>query len=132
MSGEHRSLGHIRLTSHSGGVDAPPIRWGAPTAAERGPVIGTTGVRTHRNVIGTHGGSYSLYRALAVSSGALSPLQRPDLANAESELTHRIDYVWVRGAEVTSACRAGHRQQDRTPNGLWPSDHAAVVARILV
>ena len=34
-----------------------------------------------RNVIGTHGGSYSLYRALAVSAGALSPLQRPDLAN---------------------------------------------------
>lgn len=58
--------------------------------------------------------------------------QRPDLANAESELTHRIDYVWVRGAEVASACRAGHRQEDRTPNGLWPSDHAAVVARILV
>ena len=70
MSGEHKSLGHIRLTSHSGGVGAPPIHWGAPTAAERGPVIGTTGVRAHRNVIGTHSGSYSVYRALAVAAGA--------------------------------------------------------------
>ncbi|MET0316136.1 MAG: hypothetical protein ABW188_04890, partial [Rhodococcus fascians] len=47
-------VAHIRLTSHSGGVGAPVIRWGAPSAAERGPVIGTTGTRAHRNVIGTH------------------------------------------------------------------------------
>src|SRR3979490_644255 len=64
--------GHIRLTSHSRGFDAPPIRWGAPTAAERGPLIGTTTKRAHRNVIGTHSGSYSVYRALAVAAGAVS------------------------------------------------------------
>ena len=81
MSGEHRSLGHIRLTSHSGGVDAPPIHWGAATAAERGPVIGTTGTRAHRNVIGTHSGSYSVYRALAVAAGALAREHRADLTN---------------------------------------------------
>src|SRR4030088_622548 len=63
--------GHIRLTSHSRGFDAPPIRWGAPTAAERGALIGTTTKRAHRNVIGTHSGSYSVYRALAVAAGAL-------------------------------------------------------------
>ena len=34
-----------------------------------------------RNVIGTHGGSYALYRALAVSSGTLDPIRRPDLTN---------------------------------------------------
>ncbi|TSD93322.1 GTP cyclohydrolase II [Gordonia rubripertincta] len=81
MSGEHKSLGHIRLTSHSGGVDAPPIEWGAATAAERGPVIGTTGIRAHRNVIGTHSGSYSVYRALAVAAGALARDHRADLTN---------------------------------------------------
>ena len=32
-------------------------------------------------MIGTHGGSYSVYRALAVSSGALDPIRRPDLTN---------------------------------------------------
>src|ERR1700752_3659206 len=73
--------GHIRLTSHSGGLDAPPIRWGAPTASERGPLIGTTTKRAHRNVIGTHSGSYSVYRALAVAAGALSRQHKADLTN---------------------------------------------------
>lgn len=72
---------HIRLTSHHGAEGALGIRWGAPTAAERGPVIGTTTTRAHRNVIGTHSGSYSVYRALAVASGALSPEHRADLTN---------------------------------------------------
>ncbi|OBF33622.1 hypothetical protein A5724_18860 [Mycobacterium sp. ACS1612] len=72
---------HIRLTSHSGGLDAPTIGWGAPTAAERGPLIGTTTKRAHRNVIGTHSGSYSVYRALAVASGALSREHRADLTD---------------------------------------------------
>ncbi len=73
--------GHIRLTSHSGSSGALPIRWGAATAAERGPVVGTTGTRAHRNVIGTHSGSYSVYRALAVAAGALSRAHRADLTN---------------------------------------------------
>ena len=73
--------GHIRLTSHSGGVGALKIRWDAPTATERGPVIGTTTSRGNRNVIGTHSGSYSVYRALAVASGALSREHRADLTN---------------------------------------------------
>jgi GTP cyclohydrolase II len=72
---------HIRLTSHAGGYGALPIRWGAPTAAERGPIVGTTTKRSHRNVIGTHSGSYSVYRALAVASGALSRQHRADLTN---------------------------------------------------
>jgi len=72
---------HIRLTSHSGGFGALPVRWGAATAAERGPVVATTTNRAHRNVIGTHSGSYSVYRALAVASGALSSKHRADLTN---------------------------------------------------
>jgi len=73
--------GHIRLTSHSSGSDAPSIHWAAATPADRGPVIGTTAARAHRNVIGTHSGSYSVYRALAVAAGALSPAHRADLTN---------------------------------------------------
>jgi GTP cyclohydrolase II len=72
---------HIRLTSHSGGFGALPIQWGAASAAERGPVVGTTTNRSHRNVIGTHSGSYSVYRALAVAAGALSRQHRADLTN---------------------------------------------------
>jgi GTP cyclohydrolase II len=72
---------HIRLTSHAGGQGALPIHWGAATAAERGPVVGTTTNRGHRNVIGTHSGSYSVYRALAVAAGALSREHKADLTN---------------------------------------------------
>jgi len=68
---------HIRLTSHSGGAGAPSIVWGAANPAVRGPVVGTTSSRGHRNVIGTHSGSYSVYRALAVAAahcpGATAP-----------------------------------------------------------
>jgi len=72
---------HIRLTSHASGYGALPIVWGAPTAVERGPIVGTTTQRSHRNVIGTHSGSYSVYRALAVAAGALSRMHKADLTN---------------------------------------------------
>ncbi|MBI5279193.1 MAG: GTP cyclohydrolase II [Burkholderiales bacterium] len=72
---------HIRLTSHHGGDDALPIHWDAPTPKERGPVVGTTTNRSHRNVIGTHSGSYGVYRALAVAAGALSRDHKADLTN---------------------------------------------------
>jgi GTP cyclohydrolase II len=72
--------GHIRLTSHAGGSQAPAVRWGAPTAAQRGPIVGTI-ARAHRNVIGTHSGAYGVYRALAVAAGALSRDHRADLTD---------------------------------------------------
>lgn len=72
---------HIRLTSHSSGLGSIPIAWGAATPAARGPVVGTTTTRAHRNVIGTHSGSYSVYRALAVAAGALKREHRADLTN---------------------------------------------------
>ncbi|KQY84781.1 GTP cyclohydrolase II [Brevundimonas sp. Root1423] len=74
---------HIRLNSHPGAgtVSRFPLNWGAPTAQERGPVIGTVNSGSDRNAIGAHGGAYSVYRALAVSSGAMSANNRPDLTN---------------------------------------------------
>jgi GTP cyclohydrolase II len=73
----------IVLTSHprSHGPQPVPIVWGAADPLERGPLIGTVTNSAHRNVIGTHSGSYSVYRAVAVASGALDPLRKPDLTN---------------------------------------------------
>jgi GTP cyclohydrolase II len=84
MTPSDRPGQHIRLTSHPGqqGVSGTPvIQWGAATADERGPVIGTTTNRSHRNVIGTHSGSYGVYRALAVAAGSLVKGHRADLTN---------------------------------------------------
>jgi len=74
---------HIRLTSHPGRGPrtSPEIRWGDADPQQRGPIVGTTLNRAQRNVIGTHSGSYSVYRALAVAAGALDPTHRADLTN---------------------------------------------------
>ena len=74
---------HIRLTSHpgQGATGAPSISWGAPDALERGPIVGTTTNRSQRNVVGTHSGSYGVYRALAVAAGNLLKGHRADLTN---------------------------------------------------
>jgi len=75
---------HIRLTSHhpiESAQGAPAIRWGAADPLARGPIVGTTMQRHHRNVIGTHSGSYGVYRALAVAAKSLTRGHRPDLTN---------------------------------------------------
>ena len=73
----------IVLTSHSPtqGSKGPAITWGSDAFKDRGPIVGTLTNPAHRNVIGTHSGSYSVYRALAVASGALDPDHKPDLTN---------------------------------------------------
>ncbi len=78
------AAGHIRLTSHPGqgtATGALPLLWGAADAPTRGPVVGTTANRSQRNVIGTHSGSYGVYRALAVAAGNLVRGHRADLTN---------------------------------------------------
>ena len=105
---------HIRLTSHPdpGAKARFPIHWGAPTARERGPVIGTVSQPGARNVIGTHGGSYALYRALAVSSGALDPIRRPDLTNTHPAATIGPFPQWT------------DPEQDRLARSVGPSGRA--------
>ena len=94
--------GHIRLTSHSSGVGSLPIHWGAATATERGPVVGTTTKRAHRNVIGTHSGSYSVYRALAVAAGALSRQHKADLTNTSPTDTIGPHPQWSEPGKIVS------------------------------
>jgi GTP cyclohydrolase II len=83
MSDKKKSAGsgHIKLTSHPGEHQSLPIKWGAADPLERGPIIATLTDTTHRNVIGTHSGSYAIYRALAVAAGHLKDSHRADLTN---------------------------------------------------
>jgi hypothetical protein len=64
-----------------------------------------------------------------------------DLLNEFVDLNERIDLILVRnrpGAAPKSvigsvfAIVVGDELQDRTPSGLWPSDHAGVVARMVI
>ena len=56
--------------------------------------------------------------------------QAADLRNEASTLHERIDYVWVRGAKVEECELLGAKSEERTEGGLWPSDHAGVLAKI--
>ena len=54
-----------------------------------------------------------------------------DLSDAGATLTKRIDVVLTRGGfETVSADVVGEDPADRTSSGLWPSDHAGVVATL--
>ena len=74
---------HIVLTSHPNPskTNAVPICWGALDPVKRGPIVGTLAKQDQRNAIGTHSGSYAVYRALAVASGALQADHRADLTH---------------------------------------------------
>jgi GTP cyclohydrolase II len=101
---------HIRLTSHPepGAKLRFPITWGAATARDRGPIIGTVSQPQDRNVIGSHGGSYAVYRALAVSSGALDPIRRPDLTNTYPAATIGPFQQWTDPQRIISLDPWGH------------------------
>jgi len=67
--------------------------------------------------------------------------QSADLQNSESELWHRIDFILYRDDFTAStgefrgssqADLVGEEQADRTASGLWPSDHAGVVADLRI
>ena len=63
--------------------------------------------------------------------------QAPDLGNVQSTLDKRIDQVFIKGvvlrqgASIRTAT-VGAAPADRTPSGLWPSDHAGVVVHLPV
>ena len=62
-------------------TERPQLVWGAPTAAERGPVIATLRNSSHRNAVGSHAGGYSVYRALAIAARTLAHDHIADLTD---------------------------------------------------
>ncbi|MGC4059863.1 MAG: GTP cyclohydrolase II [Aquabacterium sp.] len=103
---------HIVLTSHparrTGADSLPGVQWGAATAAERGPLIGSVANPGARNVIGTHSGAYSVYRALAVASGALDRDHKPDLTNTTPAESIGPHPQWADPGKIVSLDPWGH------------------------
>jgi endonuclease/exonuclease/phosphatase family metal-dependent hydrolase len=58
--------------------------------------------------------------------------QEESLLNWESVLNQRIDMVFatVKPGEKVKVNLTGNEEADKTPSGLWPSDHAGVVTRL--
>ncbi len=108
-----KKLTHIKLTSHpnrEGGT--LKVQWGASTAMERGPIIGTMTHPEHRNVIGAHSGSYAVYRALAIAAGSLNPVHVPDLTNTSPAAGIGPYPAWQDPTRIVSLDPWGHLVSD--------------------
>jgi GTP cyclohydrolase II len=101
---------HIRLTSHPGGNsrDTVPLNWGAADPAARGPVVASPADPRHRNAIGSYSGSYALYRALAVATGALRRDHRPDLSGTAPAAMIGPHPQWADPQKIVSFDPWGH------------------------
>ena len=59
--------------------------------------------------------------------------QNPNLSNATTALSQRIDLVLLRGVtSVSDVHLVGNKPTDKTPSGLWPSDHAGLVVTLRI
>jgi endonuclease/exonuclease/phosphatase family metal-dependent hydrolase len=80
----------------------------------------------------THAGFADAWPALHGSAPGYTGTQSDTLDNPTSQLSERIDAVFLRGSRtgVLAADTIGDTPADKTPAGLWPSDHAGVTATI--
>jgi GTP cyclohydrolase II len=107
---EHSTPRHIRLTSHPGtvGRGAVALRWGAPSPAERGPVVASPAEPRYRNALGSYSGAYAIYRALAVATRALARDHRPDLTDTAPVALIAPQAQWADPAKIVSLDPWGH------------------------
>ncbi|MCH9673598.1 MAG: GTP cyclohydrolase II [Gammaproteobacteria bacterium] len=104
------SPSHIKLTSHPERKPLAPVTWGASNAKQRGPIVGT--LTKERNAIGSHSGSYSVYRALAVAAGSLDPVHIPDLTDTKPAAQIGPHPQWEGANKIVSIDPYGHLVSD--------------------
>eukprot|EP00499_Haloplacidia_sp_CaronLabIsolate_P007645 CAMPEP_0196771906 /NCGR_PEP_ID=MMETSP1104-20130614/1943_1 /TAXON_ID=33652 /ORGANISM="Cafeteria sp., Strain Caron Lab Isolate" /LENGTH=512 /DNA_ID=CAMNT_0042142037 /DNA_START=39 /DNA_END=1578 /DNA_ORIENTATION=- len=104
---------YVSLTTHPGltGVTPIPIKWGARDPAERGPVLASSSNPGVRNAIGAYGGSYSVYRALAVASGSLDPSYVPDYTHTHPPAEIPPSPSWFEEDKIVTLDPFGHIAQ---------------------
>ncbi|KAL8843088.1 MAG: hypothetical protein Q9170_000218 [Blastenia crenularia] len=112
----------IILTTYPGqsGIDPILMNWGHHDPAKRGPVVVSRSQSTIRRrngtqlftyddiPIGAHGGSYSVYHALAVASKDLDLDHRPDFTNAEPAVSIGPFSQWSDVKKIVSLDPLGH------------------------
>lgn len=102
----------IILTTYpsQSGIDPMPMAWGDKNPARRGPVVVSRAKSTvrRRNAIGAHGGSYSIYYALAVASKNLNLEHKPDFTNTEPAVNIGPFPQWSDAKKIVSMDPLGH------------------------
>ncbi len=106
---------HIVLATHQGlkYPESLPLNWGAKDPMKRGPVVASQTNPRARNAIGSHSGSYAVFRALSIASGKYSPTHRPDLHNTFSPVKVGPYPSWHDATKIVSL----------DPWGLDPQNH---------
>ncbi|KAJ1969929.1 Uracil-regulated protein 1 [Dispira parvispora] len=92
------------------GVHPLGLQWGAASVAERGPVVASrhpNSIRI-RNAIGAYGGSYCIYRALAVAIKELDPTHLPNFSLTEPSATIGPHPQWNDPKKIVSLDPYGH------------------------
>jgi len=89
-------------------AERPQLVWGAPTSAERGPVIGTLSNPDHRNAVGSHAGGYSVYRALAIAARTLAHDHIADLTDTAPVERIGPHPQWCDARKIVSLDPWGH------------------------
>ena len=90
--------------------------------------LGTT-TQTYSDLVGA--GMTDVWNVVYSDRNGFTGSQLENLLNVPSALSKRVDLIFTRspdGLEVLGADVLGDEIRDRTPSGLWPSDHAGVVA----
>ena len=92
------------------GIHPFPMNWGASESSVRGPVICSrlTSTIKQRNAIGAHSGSYSIYRALSIAMGSLSPTHKPDYSMTEPPVDVPPNERWFNSSSIVSFDPWGH------------------------
>ncbi|GAO50567.1 hypothetical protein SAICODRAFT_89833 [Saitoella complicata NRRL Y-17804] len=102
----------VVLTTYPGqsGVDPVPLKWGAEDPRARGPIIVARQPSTirKRNAIGAHGGSYSIYHALAVAMGDLPINHKPDFTHTQPPVPIMQQPQWSDPEKIVSMDPFGH------------------------
>ncbi|MCJ1399959.1 Uracil-regulated protein 1 [Xylographa trunciseda] len=102
----------IILTTYPGqsGIDPLNMYWGHADPMQRGPVVVSRNHSTirRRNAIGAHGGSYSIYHALAVASKNLDVDHKPDFTNTEPAVNIGPFPQWADAHKIVSMDPLGH------------------------
>ncbi|ORY78249.1 GTP cyclohydrolase II [Protomyces lactucae-debilis] len=105
----------VILTTYPGqsNVNPFPLNWGATDPLERGPIIVSRQESTlsSRNAIGAHGGSYSVYFALANATNQMPFNHKPDFTNTEPPVDFKAQPTWSDPEAIASMDPFGHQVQ---------------------
>jgi endonuclease/exonuclease/phosphatase family metal-dependent hydrolase len=91
-----------------------------------------SGTASYQNIV--NAGFSDAWAAVFPGDPGYTCCHSDDLTSGAGDLTSRIDLLFFRGADMqaTEAEIVGEAEADKTLDGLWPSDHAGVLATISV